>query len=1163
MIPAEEQARSFADAFSTVQGRSDDQRPNKRRKLENAEALDVTASGSEPNRTKLDGYLTLCRLVLNFVCGVRVSNRGNTSTNGSPCIQALPETYNDPDPPLLSSAQELPVRIKSFQNLQNSEPDTSANDVDSSNTDPAYWLELTSTRLKRTVLAQRLESPTLREFDEHLQLLPVCLDTSTGVAPTVCYRAVLAWSPDANSFQLSCRFLWRDTIDIPFRLRPNAREILFRYAPHGEGAYQNDTLTPTDRSCNSQRSFLSNWSPRDFYDNVYVPMNTPEASADLGCDQVKCQPYPFQNRAVRWLLEKEGVELLPNGSVVPRQQEDPGLPDSFQEFTDSDGRRCYVSQLYKIVTTDLSNWPDPRKSFRGGILAEEMGLGKTVEMILLFCLNRRVMSEDESKTSDSALVESGATLIITPPAILEQWKQELQMHAPSLSVCVYGGLHGHKYWSTSRLVRMLANNDVVLTTYNVISRELHYTIEPLARDLRKEKRFKSRKSPLILISWWRVCLDEAQMIESGVSHAAQVARRIPRVNAWAVTGTPIRKDLNDILGLLQFLNYGPICDNPDIWKSLCRDYPAAIKALIRNLALRHNKDLIRDELKLPPQKRVVITIPFTPVEEQQYLQSFDKMCQECGVDSSGAPLQNDWDPDSQAVIEKMRYWLTVLRQSCLFAEFTSSDNLRPVLEVLDSMIDQTESQIRTEERSLLLSQIQRGQLLENALRPKEALELWSKALKRSKEIVDECRNQLQAERLKIQGNGAPSDVDTSNFDGNGEDHGDREKNSRLGTLRLRLRSALEVQHICEFFTGNAYYQIKTNPQLTEPDSEQYRKLEKAETEAYEAAKQIRREILAEVAQRVRISMKNVDEKVKAKSFAKIPRMDPKLPALGLQARRMLEQVEEFCELMNKHAAQFEEWRSVMVNLLTQSLVDEEGDADLQGDEYETSTKHQDEMYVYYEALRTLLADRQDAINGQKNLLVGNQVKLGISQAKQGNGPSPELYLKLMRTRNELKPPPGMGSLRKIISDLRGLTTSLEWQEGEGSGRAAAELMLVDDAIERVSRMSTEQNKTLSVLEKEIDLFRETMNRRLEYYRQLQEISDSVAPYDEESVGKPLNEELWESKLRHESELETKLSGLRSKRRYLLHLRDDSDGDPNSRMCVICQSPFEIGRLILP
>lgn len=42
------------------------------------------------------------------------------------------------------------------------------------------------------------------------------------------------------------------------------------------------------------------------------------------------------------------------------------------------------------------------------------------------------------------------------------------------------------------------------------------------------------------IRWWRVCMDEAQMIESGVSKSATLARLLPRVNAWGVTGTPVK-----------------------------------------------------------------------------------------------------------------------------------------------------------------------------------------------------------------------------------------------------------------------------------------------------------------------------------------------------------------------------------------------------------------------------------------------------------------------------------------------------------------------------------------------------------------------------------------------------------------------------------------------
>jgi E3 ubiquitin-protein ligase SHPRH len=49
-----------------------------------------------------------------------------------------------------------------------------------------------------------------------------------------------------------------------------------------------------------------------------------------------------------------------------------------------------------------------------------------------------------------------------------------------------------------------------------------------------------------------------------------------------------------------------------------------------------------------------------------------------------------------------------------------------------------------------------------------------------------------------------------------------------------------------FFRASAYYQIKTNQDMTKPDSPEFHELEKLETEGYEAAKKLRREILQEV-----------------------------------------------------------------------------------------------------------------------------------------------------------------------------------------------------------------------------------------------------------------------------------------------------------------------------
>ena len=49
-----------------------------------------------------------------------------------------------------------------------------------------------------------------------------------------------------------------------------------------------------------------------------------------------------------------------------------------------------------------------------------------------------------------------------------------------------------------------------------------------------------------------------------------------------------------------------------------------------------------------------------------------------------------------------------------------------------------------------------------------------------------------------------------------------------------------------FFRANAYFQIKSNKDMTEPDSPEFQELEKLEIEGYETAKKLRREILQEV-----------------------------------------------------------------------------------------------------------------------------------------------------------------------------------------------------------------------------------------------------------------------------------------------------------------------------
>lgn len=269
------------------------------------------------------------------------------------------------------------------------------------------------------------------------------------------------------------------------------------------------------------------WSPRDFYDNVHVPDCEGVAPDVPSIDQLHCTLYPFQKRAVQWLLWREGVVKAHEPS-----QQFLELPHGFIRTTDADGRQCLVSHFWGIVTTDEQVPVRMSDGLKGGILAEEMGLGKTVEVLALICLHKGIPARQS--LSPQSLPRCPATLIITPPAILQQWKNELQALAPSLKVFVYKGLRVEAGRSNHEaLISRCMQHDVVLTTYNVLAKEIHYAETP-DRSLRHEKRYEKRLSPLTQIHWWRVVLDEAQMVESGVSNAAKVAKLIPREIGWYV-----------------------------------------------------------------------------------------------------------------------------------------------------------------------------------------------------------------------------------------------------------------------------------------------------------------------------------------------------------------------------------------------------------------------------------------------------------------------------------------------------------------------------------------------------------------------------------------------------------------------------------------------------
>ena len=63
-------------------------------------------------------------------------------------------------------------------------------------------------------------------------------------------------------------------------------------------------------------------------------------------------------------------------------------------------------------------------------------------------------------------------------------------------------------------------------------------------------------SPLLQVRFWRVVVDEAQMVGSTTAQSSAMAARIAAVHRWCVTGTPIGKNgVADLHGLFIFLHH--------------------------------------------------------------------------------------------------------------------------------------------------------------------------------------------------------------------------------------------------------------------------------------------------------------------------------------------------------------------------------------------------------------------------------------------------------------------------------------------------------------------------------------------------------------------------------------------------------------------------------
>ncbi|MBA0768500.1 hypothetical protein Gotri_017296 [Gossypium trilobum] len=332
-----------------------------------------------------------------------------------------------------------------------------------------------------------------------------------------------------------------------------------------------------------------------------------------------CKLRPYQKQALYWMsgwekgidAEKAAQTLHPCWSAY--------------RICDERASSIYVNVFSGEATVQF---PSARQMARGGILADAMGLGKTVMTIALI-LSRLGRGNPDNEKPDSRKADGsittnkkrdtcgnaprrakGGTLIICPMALLSQWKDELETHSRPETISIFVHYGGDR----TNDPRVISEHDVVLTTYGVLTAAYKSDAE---------------NSIYHRVDWYRVVLDEAHTIKSSKTLGARACFALSAHCRWCLTGTPLQNNLEDLYSLLCFLHVEPWC-NWAWWKTKIQGpyengNPTGlkwIKAILRLLMLRRTKETKDKEgrpiLVLPPTDIQVIECEQSEAERDFY-----------------------------------------------------------------------------------------------------------------------------------------------------------------------------------------------------------------------------------------------------------------------------------------------------------------------------------------------------------------------------------------------------------------------------------------------------------------------------------------------------------------------------------------------------------------
>jgi len=159
----------------------------------------------------------------------------------------------------------------------------------------------------------------------------------------------------------------------------------------------------------------------------------------------------------------------------------------------------------------------------GACLADDMGLGKSIEM--LACLLHQKAAGQLTRP----------VLLVCPTSVVGNWEHEVARFAPGLRLLVHHGAGRMGRADAKRFADEAPNYDLVITTYSLLPRD---------------------EAALADIPWGGVVLDEAQNIKNADAKQSRSARKLHAPMRVALTGTPVENRLAELWSIMDFLNPG-------------------------------------------------------------------------------------------------------------------------------------------------------------------------------------------------------------------------------------------------------------------------------------------------------------------------------------------------------------------------------------------------------------------------------------------------------------------------------------------------------------------------------------------------------------------------------------------------------------------------------